>query len=478
MTSDPSPEPALPMSQKLLYGLGYLPDTISTNLLGVLALMIYNVELMVPATWIGLAMAIPRLWEAITDPIIGSLSDRTRTRWGRRRPFMLLGSIGCGLLCMFLWNPPSAWCQGAHHYQLVGFFAVVSLLFLTCYAAYSVPFLALGLEMTTCDRERTSLMSYRTAADQFARMAILAFLPVLVTNEWLGSTPVASVGVLGILLGVLIMGLGIAAAVFSRERATVTAAPEALDLMTGFTALFGNRALLMVVGIIIFVLLGFILSVSLTYYLNLAVVFPGGGLEQKQLATKVTGVAQSVSAFAGLLFCFVVPALSARLGRRRLLIVALTTLLAVFLASPLLFAPDRPLWLHLLTQTAFQAILAMTLSCVWILTLPMLADVCDHDQIVNGTRREGLFTALFQWGGKLAGALIMVLSGLMIDASQFQPDLAVQSPATITYLRWAFALTPLPFLLAAIVCTVRFPLSPERNAHLRLTRNATAENTA
>ena len=466
MDQAPSPAP-LPASQKVLYGLGFLPDTISTNLLNILALMIYNVELQVPATYIGLAMAFPRLWEAVTDPLIGSWSDRTRTRWGRRRPFMLLGSIGCGLICMGLWNPPSFWCDGTHHTQLITFFAVLSTLFLTFYATYSVPFLALGLEMTTSDHERTSLMSYRTAADQFARMTILAFLPVLVTNQWLGHTPVASVGVLGILLGILIIGLGTTAAIMSRERVYVTAATEHLDFKRGITTLITNRALLMLIGILVCVLIGVLLALNLTYYLNLTVVFPGGGIEQKNLATKVAGIAQSVSAFAGLLFCFTVPALSAALGRQRLLSLALMILLGTFLVSPLIFAPDRPLWVHMITQTAFQTVLAFTLSCVWILTLPMLADVCDHDHIVHGTHREGLFTALFQWGGKLAGAALMVLSGVMIDASQFRPAQVLQSPETVSFLRWAFALTPLPFLVAAIFCTIRFPLSPEGNARLR-----------
>lgn len=76
MIPDPSPAPTLPMSQKILYVLGYLPDTISINRLGVLAMIINNVEQKFPFIWIHLA--IPRLWETVTTPIIGSLSARTR----------------------------------------------------------------------------------------------------------------------------------------------------------------------------------------------------------------------------------------------------------------------------------------------------------------------------------------------------------------------------------------------------------------
>lgn len=95
----------LSLRSKSIYFLGFIPDVVMSNLITSLALMIYKVELGVPAALIGLAIALPRLWEAFTDPIIGSMSDRFRSRWGRRRPFLAVGAVAAGFLCMALWAP-------------------------------------------------------------------------------------------------------------------------------------------------------------------------------------------------------------------------------------------------------------------------------------------------------------------------------------------------------------------------------------
>ena len=101
-----SGEPPLPLGAKLLYAFGYIPDVVMNNVVASLGLMIYSVELGVPAWLIGLATSLPRLWEAFTDPIIGTISDNTQSRWGRRRPYIMFGAISAGLLCAALWMPP------------------------------------------------------------------------------------------------------------------------------------------------------------------------------------------------------------------------------------------------------------------------------------------------------------------------------------------------------------------------------------
>jgi glycoside/pentoside/hexuronide:cation symporter, GPH family len=89
----------------------------------------------------------------------------------------------------------------------------------------------------------------------------------------------------------------------------------------------------------------------------------------------------------------------------------------------------------------------------------MLAEVCDLDEIENGTRREGVFTAMFNWGNKFSMAFVSMLGGSMIDLSGFRGSLTTQSPETISFLRWVFAVGPIPFLLLAIYFTIKFPLN-------------------
>jgi GPH family glycoside/pentoside/hexuronide:cation symporter len=457
---------SLPTYTKVLYGLGYVPDVIMNNIVGVLAMMIYNVELGVPATWIGLALSLPRLWEAFTDPYIGNLSDNASTRWGRRRPFIVAGTVLAGILCALMWMPP----QGLGHSGLLAFFLILSILYFTAYAVYSVPYLALGLELTSNDSDRTSLMGFRAAAVPFAYIAIMPWVPVLVTNGWLGSTPVESVRIIGVAMGVLIAILGVLAAVTCRERSgSGKREGEHTGVVAGFKQCIKNGPFLMVAGIVSLTIIGFSVATGLVYYLNLTVVFPGGTLAQKEAATKLASICMVVSNLCAMAFCPMVNPLAQRIGRKRLLLIGFVGLIGAFLFSPMLFSKTLPY-----LQLVFHTVVTLSVSCVWVLTLPMLGDVCDIDQIQNGTRREGVFTAMFNWGIKAAIASCSLLLGIVIDFSGFNAELPQQSHFTMTALFVACALVPLPFLLACVYMTIKFPLSPERIAELRQSKEAMA----
>lgn len=439
----------LPARTKYLYAMGYVPDVIMANLISLLANMIYNVELGVPATLIGLAVSLPRLWEAFTDPIIGNLSDNSRSRWGRRRPFIAVGAVTAGLLCMALWMPPTSLGKNG----LFVYFLVISILYLTAYAAYNVPYLALGLEMAKTDKDRNSLMGFRVAGDKFAWFAILAFVPVLVTNKMLGETPVESVKVLGIILGVLIIGLGLLAA-FTCSEGEQVLRKKSPGVLVGLKDVVKNKSFLMVAGIMCFALIGFVLAFTFPYYINLAVVFPGGGLEAKEAASEISAISTICGNLLAIAFCPYIGKLSEIMGRKQLLITGLLVLIASFLATPLLFNPNYPY-----LQILYKVVDAPAISIVWVLTLPMLAEVCDLDEIENGSRREGIFTAMFNWGNKFSMAFVSILGGSLIDFSGFKGSLVTQSQETITFLRWVFMLGPLPFLIVAIILTIKFPLN-------------------
>jgi GPH family glycoside/pentoside/hexuronide:cation symporter len=104
---------------------------------------------------------------------------------------------------------------------------------------------------------------------------------------------------------------------------------------------------------------------------------------------------------------------------------------------------------------------------VWVLTFPMLAEVCDYDEIRTGVRREGVYTAMYNWGCKVAIAMIGVVGGAIVQLSGFDQHLAHQTESTIQILRWSFALGPIPFFLVCMVLTLKFPLSAESNQRLR-----------
>ena len=456
MSTPPRP---MPLSTKLWYAVGYLPDSIMNNLFYALVFVVYQIELGIAGTIIGSAMMVSRLWEAFIDPFFGNLSDQTRTRWGRRRPYMVAGAVLGGLMCAALWTPP----QEMSKENLKWYFGIVAVLFYTAYAIYSVPFMALGLGIKGSDKDRTSLFGWRVAANNLVCCTLVPAAPLLIYNKWLGDTPMTSVSHIGLISGLLIIVFGILAAMKMSEEESPTASQEKhIGMIDGFRCVMQSAPFLMTTGIVSFTIIGMCAAGNLTLYLNLTNVFPGGTEVEKKLATELGAISGSIAAILGLVFAPIVSPISAKMGRKNMLMTAIFGIMAAFLLSPLLFNKTYPY-----LQLIFATITNLCVTCVWVLTLPMLADACDYDEIQNGVRREGIFTAMYNWGIKVAVAMIGVMSGLVIDNSGFVATLAEQSESTKAILTWSFALGPIPFFAACAIMTWYFPLSAEKIQRMR-----------
>ena len=147
----------VPLGQKLAFALGMAPSLLMLNSIDYLAMPIYNIALGVSPILIGIALAIPKFWDAITDPLMGNISDNTRTRIGRRRPYMMVGAVLGGIAYSFLWNPPAALGETG----LFIYLTVTALILSTTYTIYMVPYCGLTFELTYDYNERTRLMTWR-----------------------------------------------------------------------------------------------------------------------------------------------------------------------------------------------------------------------------------------------------------------------------------------------------------------------------
>ena len=159
----------IPFSQLAAYGAGGIIPIALFNIAGILVGLMGNISLGLSAFWLGFILIIPRLWDAFSDPIIGHLSDNTRTRWGRRRPYLLIGGILVAVFFVVMWWIPKgdmvrAWFpteSGFHAFQLV-YILFTLLLFFTAVNIFEIPHGALGMEMTTDYHERTRLFSAKS----------------------------------------------------------------------------------------------------------------------------------------------------------------------------------------------------------------------------------------------------------------------------------------------------------------------------
>ena len=154
-------EKKLGVGEKIAFGLGNMNNLLMNNILNVLVSPIYNIALGVSPALIGDAAAIPRLWDAVSDPLVGAWSDNFRSRWGRRKPFMLIGAIISALSLMAIWWVPSFWGEQSMFFYLV----VMSLIFYTGNTFFLVPYGGLGLALSDDYHERTNLFAYKAVVD-------------------------------------------------------------------------------------------------------------------------------------------------------------------------------------------------------------------------------------------------------------------------------------------------------------------------
>ena len=443
---------------KLFYGLGAVSDVIMANIIFQLAMPIYNIELKVNAALIGLAISLPRLWDAFTDPFMGNISDNTRSRLGRRRPWLALGSLLAGIFCALMWMPPSSFGPTGHFV----YFLIISILFFTAYTVFSVPYNALGFEMTSDYDERTSVMSYKTFVMNIGSTLFLPWVYKMCFIPAFGGTVLQGARVVGLIIGVLIFVFGLLPAILCRERPG-SQHQEKIKLLPALKYTFKNKSFLMVAGTVFCILMAIFLAFPLMMYINLAIVFAGEGMDAaKESFATLNGVYNTVYGALGIVVVPIINLLSRKFGKRRTLIAGLSMVALAFALSPLLFSARFP-YLQLLI-----AILASPgLSCVWILTSSMLADVTDEDELTTGLRREGMFGAAFGLIVKLGVAGVLAVSGLIIQWSRFDPEALTQSVYTMQFLRFFFAATPLLFLAVAIRLTVKFPLTRLRMGEIQ-----------
>ncbi len=159
----------IPFSQLAAYGAGGIIPIALFNIAGQLVGLMGNISLGLSAFWLGVILIIPRLWDALSDPIIGHLSDNTRTRWGRRRPYLLIGGISVAVFFVVMWWIPKgdmvrAWFPTESGFQWFQLFYILFslLLFFTACNIFEIPHGALGMEMTTDYHERTRLFSAKS----------------------------------------------------------------------------------------------------------------------------------------------------------------------------------------------------------------------------------------------------------------------------------------------------------------------------
>jgi len=442
------------LSPRELWGfaVGGLPYGMGVNAPKQLASSVFNIILGVNPVWIGTMLMIARIFDAVLDPIMGTITDNARTRWGRRKPFILAGSILCAVTFPLIWCVP----RDLTPTLTMAWFCVTLLLFYFCYTLFCVPYLALQIEMTPDYHERTRVNAMRSLCGAVAGVTAVWALR---GAQW-GGFPDIYVGlrVMGVALGLCFL-LGLFA-LFARERYRHLAAKQAKqNLLNSFRSTFGNVPFRLLMGLTLVFILGTYTVQIFSVYVNTYYVC-GGSLAK---ATTLSGLYSSVNLVA--VFALIPPLTAAakRWGKERTLMGCLVVGSVGAIGKWFLFDPRWPY-----AQLALPFLLAPVETGFWILLQSMKADVVDWDEHTSGVRREGAYAAISSWMQKFSVALTNSLGGILLVMVGFDQARGVEQPAgTITSMRLLFSAGPLVAFAVGLFLLRRYPLTQERMRKVR-----------
>lgn len=447
----------LPFLGKLGYGLGDLYGGGATTLISMFYLyFLVDVGGISPAL-AGTAFLVSKLYDAVTDPVMGLISDNTRTRFGRRRPYLLAGIPLVFLSFAAMWVKLSAGTEAVRF----AYYLAAYLFFSTVYTMVWVPYNAIAAELTEDYDERSRLSVWRMLFSNLSGI-LAAMLPKdLFENYLFRGDAAAAFRAVGIAFGLFYALAPAATFLFCRERREFASAPKRKMgnprsfIAENFIQPFKVRPFRQVAAMY---LMGFM---AMDAMLALAVYFLTYIMEvSSMMALLVPVYGGLVAALPGA--AFVAP----RIGKR-----------ATFLGSCLLWlialamVPFLRAGMPLFFLYAFGLLFGVGLAGVQTMVFALFSDVPDADELVSGRRREGLFSGIFALLRKSGGALVMFLLGLVLQASGYAPPVEGvvqgQTPRFLGVLRGAFMCLPLVLVLGAAWAALRYRLDRGKLEEIR-----------
>ena len=454
------------MPQRLAYGAGAFVNNLLAAASGGM-MIVLNLGLGMNPALVGLLGALPRLTDAFTDPLMGYISDNTRTRWGRRRPFIFVGAIAAGLLLALLWQLPRD--QSETFYFV--WFLVGSILFYVGYTIFATPWVALGYELTPDYHERTRLMGTQNFVGQLAYVVSPWFLWIMNSGRFFEDQVSGAAG-LAIIIALVAIGLGILPGIFLRERMLTVAVTEAqaagtrrgfrqnsAEFFRGFGVTLSNGPFLKLCMATFLVFNGFILISSFQFYVIIYYVCGG----DQTAGAKYAGWAGTVGAICTFAVVVFVTWLATRIGKRHAFFIAIGLSILGYGLKWVCYNPEYP-WLVMLPAP----LQAFGLGGLFTLIPSMIADVVDTDELKTHERREGMFGSIFWWMVKLGLSAALAGSGYLLNATGFDVDLVgAQAPGTIFSMRLFDAGIPMLTSALAIWAVWKFPITEAKAFEVR-----------
>jgi GPH family glycoside/pentoside/hexuronide:cation symporter len=446
--------------EKSLWGLGGFGENMANNALPSLANVIYQVGYGLNPAVLGWVLASSRIFDALTDPFIGNLSDNARTRWGRRRPFVVVGAVLLAITFALLWLPPA----GLSATGIAVYLTIAAFMFYLAFTIFVIPYSALGLEMVTGYEARTRLYVFRLVP-AFLASLLVPTLYKFARSDFFGGNEMVGMRYIGVGIAVVILLTALPAGFFCRERQVAASrAREKSSLMASVRETLGNRAFVILLGAVFLTFFGLFSAVIV--YSNVNMYYIGGG--DKDASGDIGANVGVIKGLGEIAMLPVIAFLARRFQKHRLAAAGLVVAAVGYLSSWFFFTPSSP-YLQLVAYLPAN----LGLCACWMLNGSMMADICDSDELATGKRREGMFSAVFSIcykagiaSGALFGNYLLQWSGVRGETDA-AANIVQLAPGAISNIRAAYLLPSALSFLGAAGFMIAYPLTRVRMKSIR-----------
>jgi len=458
-TANTSAGHKVPFGHKVAFGLGMLANQMFPAALGIFMVVLVQNLGFPPWMW-GVLFFLPRVFDSVTDPIMGFISDNTRSTWGRRKQYVFIGAIVMGISFVAMWQLHR---ESGLNYNFV-YFLCWSIVFYAGLTLFSIPYVAMGYEMSDDFHERTSIMAVAQWIGQWAWVIAPWFWVVMYDPKWFENADTAT-RTLSVWVGVVCMLLAMVPAIFLPSRSTkdddhlvpltwANFGGGMREILTGFKESFGYRPFRQLCYATFLIFNAFNTVAAFSFFIVVYHLFNGSTADAWIWPTLFGSVGALVTTFA------VIPTvawMSKKMGKRDAFMVSQGISIIGYVLLWFLMIPGKP-WMFMFALPFFS----FGIGGLFTLMMSMTADVCDLDELASGKRREGIFGAIYWWMVKFGFAIAGLLSGAIMSVVAFTPGAATQPAGAVDGLRLFYSGVPIFGTLLAMWIMRNYDLDEQR----------------
>ncbi|CAN5654038.1 hypothetical protein BH10BAC3_BH10BAC3_10240 [soil metagenome] len=455
-TNNAKPAIVVPMGQKIAFGLGMLANQMFPAALGIF--MVVLVENLGMPTWMwGILFFLPRVFDAFFDPIMGFITDNTKSVWGRRRQYVFTGAVIMGICFVVMWQLHR---ENSVNYNFI-FFLIVSTIFYFGLSIFSVPYVAMGYEMSDDFHERTQIMAISQWIGQWAWVIAPWFWVVMYDPKWFPNADTAT-RTLAVWVGISCMILAMMPAIFIKSKSTIndhslkpltfkTIGGSLKEILISFKEAFANKPFRKLCAATFFIFNAFNTVAGFTFFIVVYYLFNGNTGDAGIWPTLFGSIGALSTTF---IVIPIVAWISKKMEKKKAFLICQGISIFGYILLWFLFVPGKP-YMFLFALPFFS----FGIGSLFTLMMSMTADVCDMDELSSGKRREGIFGAIYWWMVKFGFAIAGLLTGIIMSIVGFKAGAETQVEGAVTGLRLFFSGVPILGTLVAMWVMKDYDLS-------------------